>query len=139
MTDFIALAQDRAAAEVELVARVLALPRFGAVVAAEAGITPQDFDQPDLQLLYCACEVAAERRLEKIDTLKLARRALRADGFWDDAQIAANALTSMRHSDATLPVLATCRPWCPARVREAAGHLLSVIARQRRAAAQEAP
>lgn len=125
------------AAEVELVARVLAAPAFGTVVANEAGILPLHFDQPDCRLLYCAADVAREHGLDKLETLKLARRALRADSLWDDSQVAANALTSMRHSDDTLARLAACRPWCPALVREAAGHLLGIIARQRLAAAKE--
>lgn len=126
------IADQRAAAEIELVARVLANPRIGAAVVIEAGITAATFDQPDARLLFAAADVGREDRLEKIDVLKLARRALRAEDLWDPTQIAGNALTSMRHSDATLARLATCRTFCPALVRQAADQLLSIIDQQKR-------
>jgi hypothetical protein len=132
------LAAHRAEAEVELVARVLAFPRIGATVAAEAGIVPGHFDQDDALLLYCACVVALEAGLSKLDTLRLARRALQAAHLWDPTQIADHALTAMRHSDETLARLATCRLCCPLSVRRAAAKLLRIIARQIAAADLEA-
>ncbi len=134
----ITLAQDRATAETELIARVLASPGPGAIVAGEAGIEPDHFGQDDTRILFCAAMQAAEDDLSKPAVLKLARNALRAECLWDDSQIAANALTCMRHSDASLARLASCRPWSPTSIRRAAQALLHVVARQVVAAHMEA-
>jgi hypothetical protein len=116
-----ALACDVARAEVELVAAELARPDRLVVIAEGAGVTAGSFSQQDLRLIHCAADVA--RHLPLADILRLARRALQAEHFWDP-----NALIGFgcMWSNESLALLAEQYPISSVAVWQNARHLLAL-------------
>src|SRR5947207_588900 len=98
------LAALRATAEVELLGAVLARPADLVAIAEREGIAQWDFGQDDLRLIWLAAKIAGERGAAAV--CLLARRALQAEGLWDDTQIGGNWRASMLWSNESLARLA---------------------------------
>jgi hypothetical protein len=75
-------AERHAAAELALLGMVLGNVRSNTIYAKRLGLTADLFTQFDLRLIWCACDVAARYGLANV--LRLARLALKADGYWDE-------------------------------------------------------
>jgi hypothetical protein len=103
-TDFdlaVEFAQKRAEAETEMVAAVLADSARAVPLAEAEGVVFHCFSHPDLRLVYLAADVLRDSPV--LDVLVLARRALKAEGYWcADGPIS----FGMRWSNETLSALA---------------------------------
>jgi hypothetical protein len=116
--------------ELELVASVLSDPNRGVALAARETITCGLFDCDDVRLIFAAALVACDRG--KLAILRLARLALRREGWWD-----ANARAFERNgrwSDTSLANLACAHP-CPAMTITLARELLDLCKRMARVVA----
>lgn len=125
-----ALAAALAGAEVDVVTSVLPAAQSLMPVAEAEGVTAAHFEQEDLRLLFCACDVA--RHLPLIDLLKLARRALREAGYWDPHGPVSRGSCCL-WSDESLALAADAYPPSTATVQMNARHLISLSRRWRMA------
>lgn len=123
-------AHQREQCELELLESIYADPVRGICIAEGEGVTQFDFSQPDLKLIWLAADIARAHGKKVI--LRVARRALRAEGYYDPTQTASN-FGNMRWSDVTLSHLATTWFFSSSLIRQRARRLVAVVARQRRA------
>lgn len=79
--------------------------RVAAPIAQAAGLEVWHFAQDDHRLMFSGWQVACEHDLGLVPTLRLIRRALQADGYWDDRAPADSS--GVLHSDATLARIGT--------------------------------
>jgi hypothetical protein len=123
-----ALADAIAKAEVEVVGAELADHGRLVAVAEAEGVTPATFGQEDLRLIHCAA--AEARHLPLVDVLRLVRRALQKEHFWDPQGPFG---TGCQWSDETLVQLAQSYPASVVATRANARHLLALVRRWRMA------
>lgn len=96
----------RARLELDLVGAVVSDPAAGVPNAREAGVSAASFESEDLRLVFAAAEVLYDNRLldgrpdatgqihgtdaDRLRCYDLAKRAIRAEGWWNDNAIAAS-------------------------------------------------
>ncbi len=120
----------RFAAELDLVGSIITDPGRGVPVAETVGVVPALFGEMDLRLIYCACDVLRDAPL--IEVLKLARRALQAEGFWNPDGRADYTNCPCSWSNESLCGLAGSWPLSIAAIRWNAFRLVDLDQRQRR-------
>lgn len=118
-----AVAAERQQAELDLLLLVLSSPRMALGVLDGIGFTHHDISEPDLRLIYLACHVARNRQLPTI--LRVARLALIADNYFDDAA-SASELGAMRWGCETLAAACFAVPFNPDVLRARAAHVLKL-------------
>jgi hypothetical protein len=125
------LAQAHAAAELALLAAVLADHSVGVALASREGVRRWHFTHEDLRLIWIASGLC--RWHDLVTLLRLVRAGLQGENLWDSTQTRANAGTSMLWSDATLVAFALSELASPQFVTLLARRLLEVDARRDRA------
>jgi hypothetical protein len=103
-----AMAWRRAELERELIGYILRNRRRAIEWAKSAGVTADDFDQPDIRAIFIAIEHTTDRPV--IETLRAAKFLLEHDGHFDTA--APRGSRGMHWSYATLAEEA-CGDPCP--------------------------
>lgn len=78
----VTIAWRRAELERAIIVALLRNRRQGMAAAQAAGITRDDFDQPDLRVIFVA--VQHSRWLPLLETLRSAKRMLSYTHYWDD-------------------------------------------------------
>jgi hypothetical protein len=125
------LAQAHAAAELALLAAVLADHSVGVALASREGVRRWHFTHEDLRLIWIASGLC--RWHDLVTLLRLVRAGLAGENLWDSTQTRANAGASMLWSDASLVAFAQSELASSQLVTRRARRLLELDARLDRA------
>jgi hypothetical protein len=129
-TAFSRIEQDIAIAGIDLIGAIWPNPVEAVPIVAQEGIADSIFTD-DLRVLFLVCDIA--RQYADADRRRLARRALFANRFWDDAAPAFEC-GRLLWSDASLAALAEGHFHSPQLIRLNARNLIRLRVAQRDAA-----
>jgi len=129
----VALADERARHEAELVAELYHSPARTWPVAVAAGFSVALLRQPDLRAIGIAVEVCATTGADTQTMHAALARFLRAEGYWHDGPAAAWPASGGIWDEAKLRRLAGARYYSSSAIRYHVRHLIEIDARQQQA------